>query len=234
MMKRLIMKFVCMVVLLLPANCFAGLHDYPNIAILDFTNKAGVSEELTLQDGAIVNEFMVEELIDSDRFSVIEREQLQAILNEHSLNLSGVIDPSTAVQIGRLCGVEYLVYGSITGLSLKTGMVDVTSGRTGIGGKKNKVIANINVRVIDVETARIVLAARGEGASTSTYAEFDLDQEKYHRHCRRSKRKNTIRVGTVDVSQVQVHNALSKAVYDVVNGERGLLAKMDGRAKKKR
>ena len=43
-----------------------------------------------------------------------------------------------------------------------------------------------------------------------------------------------ITIGTQQVSQVQVHNAIAKAVNDVVYGKNGLLAKMDGKAKKKK
>lgn len=233
-MRRLIMKIVCMVVLLIPTNCFAGLHDYPNIAVLDFTNKAAVSSQLTLQDAALVTEFVIEELIDSDRFSVMEREQLRAICDEHSLNATGLVDMSTATQIGKLNGVKYFVYGSVVGLSLKEGVVSYGSDNIGVGNNKHKVIANITARIIDVETGRIVLSGRGEGASTSSNIDVNLDKEKYDEYSTEGAYKHTIKIGTSEVSQVQVHNALSKAAYDVVYGDYGLLAKMDGKAKKRK
>ena len=45
---------------------------------------------------------------------------------------------------------------------------------------------------------------------------------------------HTIKIGAYQFSQVQVRNALYKAVNDLVNGKYGLLAKLDGTAKKRK
>ena len=216
--------------LLISSTCFAGLNDYPNVGLLDFTNKAAVSSDISFEDASMVSDYMLEELLDSGRFNVMEREQLKGILDQYSFNMSGLVDPSTAVQIGKMTGVEYLVYGSITGLSTKNNEIGLANMRTGgIGNQQNVVTANIAVRFIDLQTGRIVLAARGVGSSTSSSTEFVFRHRRgyYHRD------SSVIHIGSDSVSQVQVHNALAKAVTDVVNGKNGILAKMDGRAKRK-
>ncbi len=212
-------------VLLMSSTCFAGLHDYPNVGLIQFDNKAAVSNSISFEDASMVSDYMVENLLDSGRFNVIEREQLKAILDEHLLNLTGLVDPSTAVQIGKISGVEYLVYGSIAGLSAERSTLAVG----GIDGRKFKVTANIMVRFIDLQTGRIVLAARGKGTSSSTGMEFDFRR----RHGYHPPRGTVVFIGKDAVSQVQVHNALAKAVDDAVNGSNGILAKMDGKAKRK-
>lgn len=47
----------------LPAVCFAGLADYPTLAILPFDKKASVSSEITLKDVTIANEIVYDELV---------------------------------------------------------------------------------------------------------------------------------------------------------------------------
>lgn len=47
-------------------------------------------------------------------FTVIERSQLERILDEQKLNMSGALDQETLKQIGKVLGVDALVLGSVT------------------------------------------------------------------------------------------------------------------------
>lgn len=240
-MMRIIGAIICLCCWMIPMQCFAGLFDCPNIAVLKFHNKAAVSQELTFDDAGLVTDFVIDGLIDTDRFNIIEREQLREITDEHSYNATGLIDMSTAAQIGRLYGVQYLITGSVVGLSLKDKAVSYNNTQSvGVGNTQHTVIANIAARVIDVETGRIVLTARGKGESTSTKTEFSLnkknestDSSYYSYSDNSSTATQTITIGTVAVSQVQVHNALYKAAEDLVYGEFGFLNKMAGKGKRK-
>jgi len=81
------------------------------VAVVDFTDLQGnvselgryLAEELS---GALVN--------DAHGFRVIERAHLKAILQEHKLAATGLIDPETARQLGKIAGVDTLVTGTIT------------------------------------------------------------------------------------------------------------------------
>src|SRR5712664_187432 len=81
------------------------------IAVVDFTDLQGnvtelgryLAEELS---GALVN--------DSRGFRVIDRAHLKSILQEHKLAATGLIDPETARQLGKIAGVDTLVTGTIT------------------------------------------------------------------------------------------------------------------------
>ena len=230
----------------------ASIHDYPNVAVLPYANKAAVSAELSLADASLVSEFVVEKLLDSERFQVIERDALMAIMQEQNFTMSGMVDPSTAPQIGKLLGTHYFVVGSVTGLSTKKSGLSYENNNMGAGGKKNTVIANVTARFIDVETGRIVLAASGTGESASTNMEFKLnrtktnsiettgydestDEEYIMEGEETTTDTHTIRIGTEDFSQVQVRNALYKAVDDLVfNKTYGIVAKMDGKNRDKK
>lgn len=226
----------------------ASLYEYPNVAVLPYANKAAVSKQLNLADASLVSEFVIEKLLDSERFNVVEREVLMNIMQEHNLNMSGMIDPLTAVSVGKLAGAQYFIAGSVTGLSSKSSGLDYTNSELGKAGmNKNSVIANVTARIIDIETGRVVMAASGTGKSASTNVEFTLnrkktesiettgydnstDEEYIMEGEETSVTTHTIRIGTEDFSQVQVRNALYKAVDDLVfNKTFGILAKMDAK-----
>ena len=231
----------------------ASFYEYPNLAVLPYANKAAVSRELSLADASLVSEFVIEKLIDSGRFNVMERDVLMEIMQEHNFSMSGMVDPSTAPQIGRIAGISYFVAGSVTGLSSKVSGASYENSVVGsAGGNKNTVIANITMRFIDIETGRIVMAVSGTGESASTNMEFKLNQTKtdtiettgYDEYTEEeyimegeesSTTTHTIKIGTQEFSQVQVRNALYKAVDDAIfNKNFGLLAKMDGKSKRRK
>lgn len=47
------------------------------------------------------------------RFEILERAQIENILKEHNLNFTGVIDETTASNIGKVLGVQGLIYGTV-------------------------------------------------------------------------------------------------------------------------
>lgn len=140
----------------------------PRIAVIEFKNKA--DNQWWYHGGAeAAQDVFVTELFKSGRFRVVEREQLNALMQEKGLTLSGDVDPSTAVRVGKLLGVNYLLTGSVT----EYGATDTGAHAPGVrrlpgfsAGKRNFVAA-MNARLIDTSTGEIVWAdeARGEDSS---------------------------------------------------------------------
>jgi curli biogenesis system outer membrane secretion channel CsgG len=134
----------------------------PRIAVLEFKNKAE-NQWWYNAGGAAAQDVFVTELVKSGKFRVVEREQLAQLMQEKNLSLSGDIDPSTAVQAGKLLGVKYFLTGAVTEYGAQeTG----AQGAYGVGfsGKKKTFTAAMNARIIDTDTGEIVWAdeARGE------------------------------------------------------------------------
>jgi TolB-like protein len=80
-------------------------------AVVDFTDLQGHVTEL--------GRFLAEELSvalagEANGFEVIDRTHLKAILEEHKLSSSGLIDPLTARKLGQIAGVQALVTGTLT------------------------------------------------------------------------------------------------------------------------
>lgn len=247
-MKKIFTLLSIFIMLAFSRAEMASIYDYPNLAVLPYANKAAVSQELSLADASLVSEFVIEKLLDSERFNVVERDMLMSMMQEYNFNMSGMVNPATAPQIGQLLGAQFFVAGSVTGLSTKvSGASYGNSFGTGAGMNLNTVIANVTLRIIDAETGRIVLAVSGTGESASTNMEFKLTKTKtsstettgYDETTgeefimegqETTSNSHTIKIGTQNFSQVQVRNALYKAVDDAVfNKKFGVLAKLDGK-----
>jgi hypothetical protein len=52
-------------------------------------------------------------LQETGQFQIVERAQLDHLLAEHNFTVSGLVDESSAADVGRIAGVEALVYGSV-------------------------------------------------------------------------------------------------------------------------
>ena len=128
------------------------------VAVMDFQNNSTWSwwgDRL----GEAANDEFVTQLVQSNQFSVIERQKLQAILQEQALGASGAVQASTAAKIGKLLGVQLIFTGSITAFSIKK-----TGGSiAGFGASVSKAESKLDVRMIDVTTGEILLVATGAG-----------------------------------------------------------------------
>lgn len=76
-----------------------------------------------------------EELLKSGRYTLVDRSQIDAILNEQALQQSGCTEQECAVQVGRILGVRSMVAGKITRIEadlwlLSAILVDVETAQT--------------------------------------------------------------------------------------------------------
>jgi len=124
--------------------------------------------------GKGIADLLVDKLVADGVYSVIERNQLDKVLAEQNFSNSNRADPNSAAQIGRVLGVESIIVGSITQFGrddrkMDTGGLGSTAGRFGIGGlsrSKSTAVVAITARMINVNTAEILVSATGKGEST--------------------------------------------------------------------
>jgi len=53
-------------------------------------------------------------LMSTQYFDIMERSELRRVLEEQNLGLSGVVDETTAAKVGKLLGVDALIFGEVT------------------------------------------------------------------------------------------------------------------------
>lgn len=118
------------------------------VTVADFTDLQGRVTEL----GRFVAEELGASLVMArPSFGVVDRSNLRAILAEHRLTMSGLVQPDTAKRLGQVAGVDGIIAGSITPLGDSV---------------------HISIKVIATDTATIITAARAELARTKPIEEL--------------------------------------------------------------
>ena len=84
-----------------------------NIAISGFSFKDGRDAELI----GLLNKTGALYLFGLPRFTVLERENMDAVLEEQELALSDLMDTAKAVRVGQLLSANYLLTGTIVEMS---------------------------------------------------------------------------------------------------------------------
>ena len=63
--------------------------------------------------GKVFSEVLTTSFVNSDAFNIIEREHIEKVVKELQLTQSGIIDPSSAKQIGKMVGADAILTGSV-------------------------------------------------------------------------------------------------------------------------
>lgn len=107
------------------------------VAVVEFTDLQGNVTDL----GRFLAEELVTRLGDLEKFKVIERQLLTKIIAEQKLSLTGVVDPASAKQLGKILGVDAIVAGSMTNLAQSV---------------------RVNARLISTETGEVFATAAAD------------------------------------------------------------------------
>jgi curli biogenesis system outer membrane secretion channel CsgG len=173
MMKKLMLTFLVATILLAGlTQPLAAKGDKIRLGVLRFTNQtsagwwsASVANELS--------DMLASELVSTKAFSVLERKEIDAVLNEQDLSASDRVSSKTKVKMKKLKGAQYLVAGTVSAyeedVSGKKG--DIAFKGLSLGGGKNKAYLAVDLKVIDTETGEIVdartIEANAKGSALS-------------------------------------------------------------------
>jgi curli biogenesis system outer membrane secretion channel CsgG len=137
------------------------------VAVIEFEDKAGYGHNV----GRGVSDMLVTSLVESEKFLVIERAELDEILKEQGLGMSGAVTPQSAAKVGQLLGIEIMITGSVTEFGSKENKVGGGIGSIGgfnLGVKKTTARVAVDIRMVDVNTGEIIVAKSAEGEDSST------------------------------------------------------------------
>ena len=138
-----------MVWLLSTGHAVAAAAPAPTVAVLYFDYDGKRDELAVLKKG--LAQMLISDLAVVEPYQLVERERLQALLDEQKLAQSGKIDRATAARIGKLLGAQMMVMGGFfeLGSSLR-----------------------VDARLVDVETGRI-LATAGATAKNDEFLDVE-------------------------------------------------------------
>lgn len=111
-------------------------NDSHKVGAIDFTDIQGRPNEL----GRYIAEQLSVHMVTAEGVTVVDRANLDAIMEEHELTAEGLVNPEDAKKLGQVSGLDAILLGRLTALD---GSVVLTA------------------KAISTETAEIVAAAQG-------------------------------------------------------------------------
>jgi curli biogenesis system outer membrane secretion channel CsgG len=121
---------------------------------------------------------------ESDRFDVIERAQLPQLVKEQSLE--GIVKPDELAKSAQVSGIDYIVLGKITNLSVKKenksrgfGLAQVGSFLGGADVKKTDIVitseAGVVIRLVNPTTGQTIVSKSSTFKKTDTAGAMGVD-----------------------------------------------------------
>ena len=107
----------------------------PTLAVMYFTNAALLRHDEFAPLSKGIAEMLITELSSNTNVRVVERDQLQALLQEQNLGATDRVDKETAVRLGKVLGARHFLMGGFV-----------------IDPKEN---VRLDVRAVNVETSQI-------------------------------------------------------------------------------
>ena len=133
------------------------------MAVLEFKDNSGGDAP-----GQAIQDMMIGELSKVKEFSVIERAKLENIAQEQRMSAQGLIDDSTAIEMGHVAGAKYLIVGSITQYHYQASAGVIPLGGLGIAVGSEEGHVTIDMRLIDSKTSEVVKTIRESGVANQS------------------------------------------------------------------
>lgn len=150
------MRTKILFIILLMFIAGVALAEKPSMGVAEFKNDTsagwwtgGVGRELA---GMLTNE-----LAGTGKFKMVEREKLDAVLEEQDLADSGRISKKSGAKIGKLTGAKYLVIATLSAFeeNVSGGGGGLSFRGISVGGKKEEAYLAVDLRVVDTTTGEV-------------------------------------------------------------------------------
>ncbi len=159
-----------------PAPTAAYTGPRPKMAVLNFSTRGLTSNWWgNFEPGVALSDLVTDELVNSNRFNMLDRSHLDATLSEHQLAASGEVDPQSAITAGHLLGARYLLVGNILQLDQTGasggglgGILPGYAGAAAAGVHTHRVTIKVAVHVLDAKTGQIVQSFQDEETRSGT------------------------------------------------------------------
>ena len=173
-------RFICLACLAIFATT-AHAQQKKRVAVFNFDYATVQSSSAAIfgtnvDVGKGIADLMVDNLVRSGVYSVIERKALDKVMTEQNFSNSNRADPASAAKLGKLLGVDAIIIGSVTEFGRDDKATNVGGGgfggigrKYGIGGvskRESKAVVALSARMVNVDTAEILAVASGKGEST--------------------------------------------------------------------
>ncbi|WP_293663559.1 CsgG/HfaB family protein [uncultured Phascolarctobacterium sp.] len=155
-MKKMAKSFVYLILMMVMSICIIGEAATKKVAVTEFNNAVGNSYGRFVSTN-LENE-VLNGLVQNKNYIVVERGALDKIFMELGLQNSGVVDGSSAIEIGKLSGADYTLMGSVVSADI------MPFNNILYTGYKAKV--KFSVRIVDNKTGVILVSDIVEGTKS--------------------------------------------------------------------
>jgi len=173
------------------------------VAVVDFTNQSGEPAYDALMAGITAN--FLDELQKTGNFRLIERKHMETVLAELKLNMSGLVEPGNAKQIGKQLGVDAFVFGSLSSVKYSKNKQTILIMWT--EGQKTDIA--LDARIVNVETGEIISSSK----ATAYVKQRSWVAFWFAKIGKISEKNSIVRDGT-DLACRQVANDLSSQIKE--------------------
>jgi len=135
------------------------------ISVAEFENKTAYGQRRL---GTAASDVLLTELGKSGKFILVERAKLDKVMEEQKLQTTGMIDANTVAAMGKMLGLDAIVVGSVSQFGVKTGGSDYLL----MQSKRQTAECTVDIRVIEVETGKILYIDSGKGVAKSSKGSF--------------------------------------------------------------
>lgn len=166
---RKIFAVICALMIICSLNCAAAKKI---VAVMPLENVSGCNEEKVAE---IMTEQLIVAIHSAGIYTVVERTQMGAILREQGFQ-NIAVDPSKAVELGKLSGADYTLVGKVTMALIEQNptatAIETIGTALGLGGfsetaggfvNKFKGKIGLECRLVDNTTGEIITAKNIEG-----------------------------------------------------------------------
>lgn len=155
---------VCLAVLMAFAGGQFAVVGAQEITVAVMPFDGSVSSEFRQMDVTRqLTNLVTDKLVNAADFLIVERDKISEVLGEQDFGASGRVDPSHAVEIGRLLGAQVLVFGSVTQFEMTSGG-GISIGGVSLSGTSGK--AKMTGRIVDATSGVILGSVEGSGNAT--------------------------------------------------------------------
>jgi len=175
-MKRILTTFCTLAI-------FAGIMNSPafaqkktRVAVFNFEDKTDHRAHWwtgqPVGDG--MADMLVTALVKTGRYRVMERAEMEKLLKEQQLGMSGITTPESAAKAAKVLGVELAVIGAVTEFGYKKQSTGGALKKIGIGASVSKQSATvgIDVRLVNTSSSEILAAENVRKENSKTGGSF--------------------------------------------------------------
>ncbi len=178
MKKRFILfSTLAALVMSLSATSAQAVGPKKLVAVSDFENKTSWRGQVNIGTG--MSEMLTDALMQSGNFIVLERADIEGVLEEQNFGASGRTTAQGGAKIGKINRAQILIKGAITEYSSSTsgGSQGLNIKGFSIGGKSNQGHVAVIIYLYDTTTGQVLYSQRCEGKADSGGMKIGIQQK---------------------------------------------------------